>query len=162
MILCSIFQSVEFYVISVLFAAAVIAAAAKPSLKGAVRTYLYGGTLIDDGRGAEGEEPSIVVSYSEEGHILHLERRGLTGVDFDMGAYSIAVNVAGFDVTIDERLTPGATRNGIENPATGAETDIDCLGPERYHFQYRSESLGRNCSFTLTLRPGVELERKLV
>ncbi len=159
MILMSIFQSVEFYVISAVLAAAVVAASVKPSGKGAVRTYLYGGTLVDDGASAAGDAPGIALEVSEDGRDVVLERRGLSGVSYDDGAYSVAVNVSGFDVTIDERLTfghgPGAT-------ATGAVVRLECLGPERYHILYRSETLGRNCAFTLRLRPGVRLERELV
>lgn len=159
MILLSIFQSIEFYVISAVLAAAVVAASVKPSGKGPVRTYLYGGTLIDDGEAAWADEPSIALEVSEDGRVVTLERRGLAGVSFDDGAYSVAVNVSGFDVTIDERLTPGSPQS---TRATGAEVRLDCLGLERYHILYRSEALGRNCAFTLSLRPAVRLERELV
>ncbi len=108
---------------------------------------------------AAGDAPGIALEVSEDGRDVVLERRGLSGVSYDDGAYSVAVNVSCFDVTIDERLTfghgPGAT-------ATGAVVRLECLGPERYHILYRSETLGRNCAFTLRLRPGVRLERELV
>lgn len=159
MILMSIFQSVEFYVISAVLAAAVVAASVKPSGKGAARTYLYGGTLVDDGPSAASDAPSIALEVSEDGRDVILERRGLAGVGFDDGAYSVAVSVAGFDVTIDERLTFG---KGFGTPATGAVVNLECLAQERYHILYRSETLGRNCAFTLRLRPGVRLERELV
>lgn len=154
-----IIRSVEFYVVAAVLAAAVVAASVRPSGKGPVRTYLYGGQLVDDGAQAAVEPPAIVLAVSDDGRDLILERRGLAGINLDDGAYSVAVNVSGFDVTIDERLTFGS-RTG--SPATGAEVRIDCLGPERYHFVYRSEALGRSCAFALTLRPGVRIERGLV
>ncbi|MDE6277822.1 MAG: hypothetical protein K2M06_06915 [Muribaculaceae bacterium] len=159
MLLFSFLHSVEFYVLAVVLAAAVVAAVVKPREKGPARTWLYGGTLLDDGPGADGEAPSISICMSEDGRELVLERRGLAGVNLDDGAYSVAVEVAGFDVTVNERLdfgSPGRPQ------ATGAEVRIDCLGLERYHFLYRSKALGRNCAFTVSLRPSTRVERPLV
>lgn len=159
MLLYSFFNSVEFYVLAVVVAAAVVAAVVKPREKGPARTWLYGGTLLDDGAEADGEAPAICLQMSEDGRALVLERRGLAGVNLDDGAYSVAVEVAGFDVTINERLTFGTPGGPM---ATGAEVRIDCLALERYHILYRSEALGRNCAFTVSLRPSTRVERPLV
>ncbi len=159
MILLSIFQSIEFYVIAAVIAAAVVAAAVKPRDKKPVVTRFYGGILLDDGAAAEVEPASIILHVDEDGRELVLERRGLGGVNLDSGAYSVAVSVSGFDIIIDERLTFGNPGGPF---ATGAEVRIDNPGPERFHFLYRSEALGRNCAFTLSMRPGSRLERELV
>lgn len=150
--LLNIFQTVEFYIVAAFIAAAVVAAAAMPSRRGAARTFLYGGTLRSD---AALSEPGIVAVVEDDG-TLTIHRFGLTGVSGN-GAYSLAVTIIGFDVTIDERLTPG--RPG--EPVTAAYATIDCLGAERYHFQYRSEATAASAAFTLNIRPGNRIDRRL-
>lgn len=153
-IAAGIFSTVEFYVISAFVAAAVVAAVAMPSRKGAARTFLFAGTLRTD---AAPSQPGIVAIVTEDG-ALEFHRFGIEGVTDD-GAYSIAVTIIGFDVTVEERLTPG--RHGTE-PVTAALARADCFGQERYHFNYRSESTGRSAAFSLNLRPGNRIERLLV
>lgn len=147
------FDTVEFYVITAFVAAAVIAAAAMPARRSAVREFLYAGFLDYD---TAPSVPGIVATVNDDGS-LTIWRFGLAGVS-DLGAYSIAVKVSGFDVTITERITPGA-------PATRAATAgcvrLDCLGRERYHFQYVNENMGRSAAFSLNMRPGNRIERRL-
>ena len=158
MLLYAFFHSIEFFVIATVIAAAIITRSAQPHGKREVRSYLYGGTLLDDGPSAEAETPGIILTVSEDGRNLQIERRGLTGISYDDGAYAVAVDVSGFDVTIEERLTFGS-RQGT--PATGAQVNLDCLVPERYHFLYRSTVFGRNCAFSMTLKPGAQIGRAL-
>ncbi len=151
------FDTVEFYVIAAVIAAAVIAAAALPARRGAVRTFLYGGTLS--------EPRSADMPLSGQGIIAEIDdccrmivyRFGLDGVYSD-GAYSLAVQIAGFDVTIKERLTSGSS---CCPEMTRGQALLDCLGRERYHFQYISESTGRNCAFSLKIAPGNRIVRSL-
>lgn len=124
-----------------------------PSRRGAARTFLFGGTLRTD---AAPSEPGIVALVNDRGE-LEIHRFGLEYMSED-GAYSLAVTIIGFDVTIEERLTPG--RLPLNN-VTAAYAAMDCFGAERYHFQYRSEVLGRTTSFSLNIRPGNRLERRL-
>lgn len=149
----SIFQTVEFYVVTAFIAAAVIAYAAMPSRRGPARQILAAGNLIFD---AAPSDPGIVVLVDDDG-TLSLYRFGMEGVG-DRGAYSLAVNVVGFDVTIDERLTPGRNNSVM---ATAAVVKIPGLGAERYHFHFRSEPTGRSAAFSLNLRPGNRIERRL-
>ncbi|MDE6612438.1 MAG: hypothetical protein K2K22_07750 [Muribaculaceae bacterium] len=151
--ICSIFQTVEFYVIAAFVAAAVVGAAAMPKSRGAVRTFLFGGTLRHD---ATPSQAGIVALVNDRGR-LEIHRFGLDGVDMS-GAYSLAVSVSGFDVTVEERLVPGRGREGA---ATAAYAELDCFGAERYHFQYRSEAIGASCAFSLNIRPGNRIERLL-
>ncbi len=154
MILMSIFNTVEFYIITAFIAAAVIAAAAMPSRRGAARTFLYAGTLRTD---AALSDAGIVAIVNERGE-LEINRFGLEGVWADDGAYSLAVTIIGFDVTIEERLVPGRVHN---EQATAAFAGLDCLGAERYHFNYRSDATGRSAAFSLNIRPGNRIERLL-
>lgn len=149
----NMFDTVEFYVITAFVAAAVIAAAAMPARRTAVREFLYGGFLDFDARPSV---PGIVATVNDDGS-LTIWRFGITGVS-DMGAISVAVKVSGFDVTITERLTPG---HPSAREATAGCVRLDCLGRERYHFQYINENMGRSAAFTLNMRPGNKIERRL-
>lgn len=149
----SVFQTVEFYIISAFIAAAVIAAAAMPSRRSAARTFLYGGNLSD--RNGPGE-PAVTFIVETNGDVTVM-RDGLDGIT-ESGAYSIAVTIIGFDVTIEERLTPGRPAD----PAIYAGyTTMNCLGNERYHFHYKSEMTGRSAAFQLNIRPGNRITRPL-
>ncbi len=154
MIFMSIFNTVEFYVITAFIAAAVVGASAMPSRKGAARTFLFSGTLWPSD---EPSQPCIVVKVSDTGE-LEIQRFGLDGLYMD-GAYSLAVTIIGFDVTIEERLTPGGRRSS--EAAVGATAVLDCFGAERYHFNYRSDATGRSAAFSLNIRPGNRIERIL-
>lgn len=147
------FDSVEFYIISAFIAAAVIGFAAMPSRRGSARTFLFAGELYDD---VAPSVPGIVFQVSDKG-TLDVYRFGLDGVSIS-GAYSLALTIIGFDITIEERLTAGRRD---DTPATAAHAVIDCLGPERYHIHYRNEALGRSAAFSLNMRPGNRIERKL-
>lgn len=148
-----IFNTVEFYIISAFIAAAVIAFAAMPSRRGPARQFLVGGALQ---QGAQATEAAIRATVTDSGALL-LERIGLEGITME-GAYSLAVTVIGLDVTIDERLVPG---RGSEYANEGSAL-LDCLGQERYHFNYRSEATGRNAAFSLNIRSGNRIERRLL
>lgn len=151
--LLSIFNTVEFYVVTAFIAAAVVGFAALPARRGAARQILVGGDLLFD---APSAEPEIVFAVEDNGDI-RVMRHGLEGV-LESGAYSLAVTVIGFDVTIEERLTVGRGE-GVE--AVAACAKISGLGAERYHFQYRSEATGRSAAFSLNLRPGNSISRPL-
>ncbi|MDE6574244.1 MAG: hypothetical protein K2L84_02820 [Muribaculaceae bacterium] len=148
----SFFTSIEFFVIMAFIAAAVVALAAMPSKRGAARMFYYGGELDSS---AAPSVPGVVALVDEQGQLL-LYRFGLDGVSMD-GAYSLAVTITGFDVTIDERLTAGQG----DTAATSAVVRCDCFGRERYHFHFRSEATGRSAAFTLNIRPGNRIERRL-
>lgn len=155
MLLLGIFQTVEFYIITAFIAAAVVAYAAMPSERGAARTFLYGGTLSNPADGASAA--GIVLMVNDKG-LVEIYRFGIEGVS-ESGAYSLAVRIAGFDVTIEERLVAG--RRGGE-PMTAGHAVLDCFGPERYHFQYRSGSTNTTAAFYLTVRPGARVDRRLM
>lgn len=152
MIYCAFYNTVEFYIICAFVAAAVIAAVASPARRGPVRTFLYAGELIAAAQpGAAGIEARV-----DDHARLLITRYGLNGIS-ETGAYSLAVEIAGFDVTIRERLTPG--KGSIECPA--ATCTIDCLGREHYHFTYISEVTHSSAAFALNIRPGNTVLRPL-
>lgn len=158
MIPLSIFQTIEFYVIASLLAAAVIAYAARPSDKGPARTFLYAGTLMGPCDDPQASAPAGIVAEVNPSGTLTINRYGLDGIHAT-GAYSLAVKIIGYDVSIEERLTAGAVTDVLMSAATAT---VDCLAPEeRYHIRYNSERTGTFTAFTLTLRPGSKVMRRL-
>lgn len=153
MITASIFNTVEFYIVTAFIAAAVVGYAALPSRRDPVRQLLVAGDLLD---GYAPSEPGIVARVADNGD-LEIYRFGIDSLA-DTGAYSLAVTIIGFDITVDERITPG--RRGTA-AVTAARAAIGGLGAERYHFLYRSDATGRSASFSLNIRPGNRIERRL-
>lgn len=145
------FNTVEFYVISATMAAAAVALAALPRKRTENILHMEAGALS-----YSGEEPSLQV-WVDDNRRVHIRRTGLPEND-DSGAVSLAVNMAGFDVTIDERVVRG--RGTGENVDT-AEFVLDYFGRERYHLCYRSEDTGAFAAFTLPVKEGVKIRRDL-
>lgn len=151
--LLSIFQTVEFYVIATVVAAAIIALLIKPGSHGEARQVLLAGNLsyfdID-------KEPSIKVEAMENGNVI-LSRYGIEGLTAS-GAVSLAITIIGFDISIEERITEG---NLDDSEINSAEFLLDCLGNERYHIKYNSEKTGRFVAFTFNNRPEYTVEKIL-
>lgn len=146
------FNTVEFYVVAGTLAAAVVALAALPQRRGPAVQHLLAGDLADTGNPA----PQLLAQVDERGRLL-LTRTGLAGIHAG-GAVSLALTITGFDIKIEERLTPG--------PAAGAPVDTACftldfLGAERYHISYNSDDAGLFAAFTLPIRPGIRHTRPL-
>ena len=150
------FSEVEFYVLAVLTAAAVVGLCVKPSAKGEARQYLLAGKLGDENPDGT---PSIEIEVTDQGSVI-LTRRGLSGLVHPDGAVSLAVNVAEFDITIDERIVAGHSEAAVPEVTTARFT-IDFLGRERYHLKSRSEALGVMAATSLHVRPGIKISRKL-
>lgn len=151
------YTSVEFYVIAAVAAAAVVGLCVKPSRKGEARQYLLPGTLMTDDDAREAE---IRMEVTDDSKVV-LTRGGLNGLIYPTGALSIVVNVAGFDVTVEERLTPGYPADDSAAPDC-ARFELDFLANERYHIKYMSEVTGLMAAFPLNVRPGITTRKKLV
>lgn len=149
----SIFQTVEFYVVMVFIAAAVVGLAAMPSRRGEARQQLVAGELIYD---AAPSVPGIVIIVNDDATFT-IYRFGLENVA-ESGAFSLVVTFIGFDITIDERVVYGRQDGRM---ATAAQATIKGVAPERYHILYRSEATGRNAALSLNMRPGNRIDREL-
>lgn len=101
MITAGIFQTVEFYVIAVLIAAMIVALVARPASRGEARQYLLVGDLIACGN----DNPAITLRANNDGSVT-LTRHRIEGIT-STGAVSLAVNVIGWDIVIEERLSEG-------------------------------------------------------
>ncbi len=161
-ILLSIFKTVEFYVIVSVIAAAVVALMSLPERKGEVKTHLLAGNLrpeSDDSTEPKGPGHGELIFECHSGNMVNLRREGLDGVMMD-GAVSLVVKVSGFDITIEERITPGVYRDS--GTAAAACFTLDFLAPEWYHIRYESERHNEHASLTLHVREGIIVRKKLI
>lgn len=159
-ILSSVFQTPEFYVIVSVIAAAVIAAVSLPERKGEVKLHLLAGELheSDDSQSSDTSGAGSVTFTVGSGNVVVLRRDGLSGVTLD-GALSLAVRVSGFDITIEERVTPGSS---VSPMASSATFELNFLAPEWYHIRYESEAFSQHASLTLHVREGIVLTKRLI
>lgn len=159
LIIAGIFNTVEFYVIVSVIAAAVIAFISLPERKGEVRTHLLAGQLINSESAATGPGNGSLTFECHPGNIVTIRRDGLEGVTLS-GAVSLVVKVSGFDITIEERVTPGVHSDaGYANSATFT---LDFLAPEWYHIRYESEHFSEHASMTLHVREGIVVRKPLI
>lgn len=159
LIIAGIFNTVEFYVIVSVIAAAVIAFISLPDRKGEVRTHLLARQLINDVSVVSGPGNGSLTFECHPGNIVTIRRDGLEGVTLS-GAVSLVVKVSGFDITIEERVTPGVHSDaGYANSATFT---LDFLAPEWYHIRYESEYFSEHASMTLHVREGIVARKPLI
>ena len=153
----SIFQSVEFYVIAVVVAAAIVALLGRRPSQGPARRFVYDGVTTLEG--SDDREPSIELSCGEDGSVT-LRRHGLRGVRQD-GQVAIEIEVVGFDVRITEHISPGRW----PEPVDTATFNLPFMGREHYFISYTSPLSDNQeelfCSLTLHNRPGNHTVRPL-
>jgi hypothetical protein len=142
------FHSVEFYVIMMFAAAAVIALCARPSQRGAALTHLVAGWLAD---GDAEAAAALHVECLGNGDV-QLRRTGLQGV-YATGEVSLAITQIGFDLEIKERIVEGTPVDGAA--VHEAVSTLTFMAQDWYHIKYVDEKTGRFAAFTLHVRPGL-------
>ncbi len=163
MVLCSFLTSVEFYVVAVIVAAAIVAFSARPAGRGPVVQHLLAGDLTDSG--VRGDEQRIELTVNPDNTVI-LVRRGLRDLD-GRCAVSLAIEVKGFDISIKERISMPRRRADVTStaedlwPVDAATFTLDFLAPEHYHLHYESPSLNLVAVATLHVRPGIRLSKPL-
>lgn len=148
MTLLSIFQTVEFYVILAVVAAAIVGFMAMQRGSGPVRTWSLRGRLSNTGV----DEASIELTANADGSVT-LARHGLS----DVSNVDISVTVKGFEVQIEERLYAGA----YHEPVDTATFRLDFMGRERYFISYRNHLLGLFAAVSMMNRPDNHITKKL-
>lgn len=151
------FDTIEFYVIAGALAAGAVAYAALPQRRGTGRQHLIAGELSGSGEAMpQAVAPAIDIEVDDRGRV-HITRTGLPQIT-DAGAASLAINIVGFDVIIQERLTYGRGWPTVDT----ARFTLDFLGPERYKIRYNTDQdTGLLTAFTLNVTPGMRLHRTL-
>lgn len=139
----------EICVMLLFAAAAVIAYVVRPSSHGAATRHLLAGTLSAEGP----EEPSADIECHDDGSVT-LWRNGLAGLTSD-DAVSLAVDVRGFDITVNERTHVSRSSSTAAMPVDSARFALDFLAmQEHYHVTYRIDDIVA-AAFTIHIRPGV-------
>lgn len=164
MILLGFFQSIEFFVMAAVVAAAIVAYMSIPKSRGEAFTYTVAGELgnipePDEPAGSHNDESDtgwLLVECLDDGSV-RLTRTGIRGIT-ESGAVSIAATVTGFDVVIQERRTAGLNSGAACNSATFR---LDFLAQEWYHLRYEYSDEGQYCSFSLHVKPGIKVRRRL-
>lgn len=159
MIPCSIFQSVEFYVIAAVVATAVLAFLGKRPEQGPVVMYLLPGVLSVEDPGVS--PPNIEFECMEDGAV-RLRRHGLSGIS-SSGAVSLAVEKKGFDIRITERVVEG--HGPAEDFIDTASFELDFMGRDHYFISYQSAMTSSSspmvASLTLHNRAGIRVKKNL-
>ena len=162
-LVASVFQTVEFYVIVSVVAAAVIVAVSLPERKGEVKLHLIAGELLQmtesDAVAAADPGKGELLIEVHAANFVSIRRTGLDGVTM-AGAVSLAVKVSGFDIVIEERVTPGAA--SPFGMADAALFHLDFLAPEWYHIRYESERFSEHAAFSLHVREGIVMRKPLI
>ncbi len=146
-------NSVEFYVIAAVIAAAVVAFSARRSDEGPVRQVLLAGVLAESDRVTS---PILELLCNDDGTVV-LRRYGVEGVTVS-GAVSLAITVRGFDVKIKERIVEG---NPADEKIDTSSFILDFMAQERYFISYTSENAGLFAALTLKNRPGNRVVKSL-
>lgn len=146
------FQTIEFYVISAVVAAAVIALMARPPHSGPAITRLLAPFIGPD---VDTSAPPRLLITCDDHANLTITRTGLTGNISDL---KIAVTVKGHDISIEE--SPISGPDGAYGSLSATFT-IDFIGRDHYHMSYTAahQSLFAAASFTVT--PGLRIDKPL-
>ncbi|MCM1029362.1 MAG: hypothetical protein NC342_01785 [Pseudoflavonifractor sp.] len=153
-------DSVEFYVMAAVAAAAVVGLCVRPSSKGEARQTLLEGELLPAAEGDDEYPAGVAIRVLDDGRV-EICRKGLAGLVNADGEVSVAVTVAGFDILVEERLTPGRGADQDAPSPSQARFILDGLGRERYHLRYSSETIGSMAATSLHVKPGISIFRSL-
>lgn len=143
-------HSTEFYVILLTVAAFIVGLIAKPHDKGQAETSFAKATLSYD----SDNTPRLEFQCLDNGDIV-LHRCGLCGLT-SSATVALAITRIGFDLSVEERITPG---NNSDTPANRATFLIENLASERYHLAYNSSAYSTFLSTTLINKPGIAFSR---
>lgn len=144
--------SVEFYVIMFTVAALLVGLIVKPHGKGPAETSFVTALVLDRETDIT---PRLEFRCLDNGDVA-LIRSGLTGIT-DTATVALAITRIGFDLSIEERVTPGSPGG---EPVERASFLIEGLGAERYHITYNASAYSLFLSTTLPNRPGIEFTRQ--
>ena len=125
----------------------------KPGSRGQAETSFSEAILTSDTPPAD-TPPRIEVQCLDNGDVV-ISRCGLTGLTTS-ATVALAITRIGFDLTLEERITPGHYADASADRATFI---IKGLARERYHIKYDSPSYSTFLATTLPNRPGIAFTR---
>lgn len=144
--------STEFYVIMLTLAALAVGLIVKPRDRGQAETTFATGVpgWDDDVR------PRLEFECRDNGDVI-VRRYGLSGLT-SAATVALAITRIGFDLTIEERVTPRWAE--VVTEANMATFVIEGLARERYHVKYNSESYSVFLTTGLVNRAGMRMVRE--
>ncbi len=98
--------------------------------------------------------PRIEVKCCDNGDIT-LRRCGLEGLT-SAATIALAITRIGFDITIEERITPV---DGFGIPITSTTFTLKGFARERYHLTYNSSAFSTFLATSFPNHPGIEFSR---
>lgn len=156
-------HSVEFYVILFVVAALVVGIMALPASNGPIETDFTTAKLSDSPLAAADPSARLEVECQPDGTIK-VSRFGLPDELTSDATVAIAITRKGFDLTLEERITPG--RGGLLD---SERAQVNCatfylvdLAHERYHIKFNSESTSSFTAFSVNNLPGLKSTRPLL
>lgn len=155
MVLCGFLNSVEFYVIAAVAAAAVLGLCVRPSSRSAARQWLLSGTVSPDDSGDP--TPRVTIRCLPDGNV-EVTRYAIPGIGTD-GAVSMVAELSGQDLTLDERIVEGT--DAMPGDLDCARWVFDFLGRDRYYVRYTSAATELMYSGPLHNREGIVITRNL-
>lgn len=155
-------HSVEFYVILLVAAAIVVALFAIPNGVGPVETDFVTGDL-DFNPAQSRREPQLEITCMPDGTV-RIIRTGLPEGTTSAATAALAITRKGFDLKIEERLTPDASAYlaSEARPVNCAIYYLSGLAHERYHIKFNCESTSSFAAFTLNNIPNLNTSRPLL
>lgn len=155
-------HSVEFYVILLVVAALAVGLLAIPHSTGPVETDFATGDLDFNPSPAD-LNPSLEIDCRPDGTV-RIIRTGLPEGMTSAATAALAITRKGFDLTIEERLTPGSSAYlaSESRPVNCAIYYLTGLAHERYHIRFNSESTSSFAAFSLNNLPNLRTSRPLL
>lgn len=155
----NLLHSIEFYVIAVVVAAALIALLGRTPSRGPIRRYRISGVMLSP-RDVP-SKPGLELTCDDDCR-LTIRRGGLSdGVWADV---AIEIEQKGFDLQIHEKLTP-ASPGSLAKVEDAALFTLDFLAREHYFISYHSAATPTNpegvANFTVNIKPGLRSTRQL-
>ena len=144
-------HSIEFYVISAVVAAAVIAFMARPPRRGPARTRLIAPDLRAE---TAPDGPQLIIDCDEAAN-LTVTRTGITNVT----DVKISVTIQDHDIIIEESAVTAAPNAQV--PELTASFGIEGVGRDRYHLSYTAAHQSLFTATPFTIRPGLHFQRNL-
>lgn len=143
-------------------AALVVGIFAMPANHGPVETEFAAGKLQFDPTLAD-LTPRLEIECKPD-FTIKITRIGFPDILHSDASVALAITRKGFDLTIEERITPG-TNPLLQSEITPVNTAVfylEGLAPDRYHIKYNSEATSSFAAFSINNRPGLTTSRPLL
>lgn len=144
-------HSIEFYVISAVVAAAVIACMARPPRRGPARTRLIAPDLRAE---TDTDGPQLIIDCDDAAN-LTVTRTGIANAN----DVKISVTLQDHDIIIEESAVTAAHNEQV--PELTASFVVEGVARDRYHLSYTAAHQSLFTATQFTIKPGLHFRRNL-